>query len=372
MGPRNLGYVRSVNVRKLGVEEELLLIDPESRRLRAVSAQAVAAHAGPVEVGQELFLQQIETSTRPQRHAEEVLADLRLGRRAVGVAAAAAGARAIATGTYPLPSEGEDFTPQRRYKRIQAGFGEIARQTMLCAMHVHVDVDDDEEGVRIVDSIRPWLPVLLAISANSPLWAGRETGHASWRTQILNRWPTAGPTQGFTDAKTYRWVADKMIAWGGALDPGMLYFDARLSARYPTVEVRIADICTDLEDALLVALLARALVSTCATTDSDVAPWRADLLRVANWRAARFGLAADLVHPETEELASPRVVIEALLHCTRPMLEAADDFERVTDLTQRILARGGGATRQRRVLEATGSLAAVVDDLARRTEESWL
>ncbi|MDQ6642254.1 MAG: glutamate--cysteine ligase [Actinomycetota bacterium] len=360
-----------MSVRKIGVEEELLLVDPDTRRLTAVSTQAVAANDGSVEVAEELFLHQIETSTPATVDATELMQSLRAGRRAVGEAAAAAGARAVATATPPLPSAMDDeFTPRTRYARIQAEFGEIARQATVCAMHVHVDVADDDEGVAILDRLAPWLPFLLAISANSPYCDERDTGHASWRSQVWNRLPTAGPRQAFGDLASYRAAADRMIDWGGALDAGMLYFDVRLSESYPTLEVRVADVCTDLQDALLVALVTRALAESVAG-DPEAEPWRADLLRVAGWRAARYGLAGDLVHPTRSVLAPPRDVFDAVLKQAGPALEAAGDHEFVVAHFDELMARGTGATRQRRVFEQRGELTAVVDDLADLTEASW-
>jgi carboxylate-amine ligase len=356
--------------RKIGIEEELMLVDPATGRLTAVSQPAVDANEADAEVVQELFLQQIETSTPPCHDADELLAGLRAGRRAVGEAAAAAGARAVAMATPVLPEDEEDFTPKARYRKIQAEYGEMARQSLVCAMHTHVDVDSDEEAVRVVDGIRPWLPLLVALSANSPFWHGRDTGHASWRSQVWNRWPTAGAGQPFGDVQTYREVSDRLLGWGAGLDTGMLYYDVRLARDLPTVEVRVADVCTDVEDAVLVALLTRALVATTAV-DTEPASWRGDLLRAATWRAAKVGLSDGLVHPVEERLVSPREVFGATLAYVRPALEEAGDLDAVSDGFERLVSRGNGATRQHRVQEAGGDLRQVVEDLARRTEESW-
>ena len=326
------------------------------------------ANETDAEVEHELFLQMIETSTEPCLDAAELEAGIRAGRRAVGESAAAAGARAVATAAPVLREDDEDFTPKPRYRTIQAEYGEMARQALVAAMHVHVEVVDEHEAVRVVDGIRPWLPLLVAISANSPFWQGVDTGHASWRSLVWSRWPTAGPREPFGDAETYHRVADQMTAWGGALDRGMLYFDARLAADYPTVEIRVADVCTDVEDALLVATMARALV---ARSDGGAPAWRSDLLQVAGWRAARFGLGDDLVHPVEQRLAPPREVFACALEHARPGLVEHGDLDLVVDGFERLLARGSGATRQRRVHEATRDLTQVVDDLARRTEESW-
>ena len=357
-------------VRKLGVEEELMLVDPDSGQLASVSRKAVLASEDDNEVEQELFLQQIETSTPPHERAEDLLVALRAGRRAVGEAAAAAGARAVAVPTPLLPGPDGDFTPQPRYRRIQSEYGELARQALVCAMHVHVDVADDAEGVRVIDQIRPWLPLLIALSANSPFWRGRDTGLASWRSQLWGRWPSAGAAEPFRDVATYRSVAERMIGWGASIDPAMLYFDARLAERYPTVEIRVADVTTDVEDVALVAVLARALVETAARAERTPT-WRADLLRVAGWRAARFGLTGQLVHPQDATLVPAREAFDATVRHVRPALEQAGDLDLVTRSFERLAARGTGATRQRAVLEATGDLGRVVDDLARRTEESW-
>jgi carboxylate-amine ligase len=358
-----------MSVRKIGVEEELMLLDPASGRLMAVSQGAVRANEADEEVEHELFLQQIETSTPPCENADELRNGIVAGRRAVGEAAGAAGARAVAMPLPVLPEDGPAVTPKARYRRIQSEYGEMARQALASGMHIHVDVGEDE-AVRVLDGIRPWLPLLLALSANSPYWEGRDTAHASWRSQIWTRWPAAAAAQPYGDLATYREVGRRMLEWGAGLDTGMLYFDVRLAENYPTVEIRVADVCTDVEDALLVALLSRALVSAAADS-SDVPMWRAELLHVASWRAARHGLAGDLVHPLEERLASPRSVFEAAVDHARPALEESGDVELVTDAFERLVARGNGATRQRRVCEMRGDLRAVVEDLADRTEQSW-
>jgi carboxylate-amine ligase len=359
-----------MSVRKVGVEEELMLVDPETGKLTAVSQSAVLANEAEQEVEEELFLQQIETSTPPCDDAAELLAALRAGRRAVGEASAAAGARAVAMATPVLPEDDEDFTPTPRYRKIQAEFGEMARQALVCGMHMHVEVGSDEEAVRVVDGVRQWLPLLVALASNSPYWHGRDTSHASWRSQVWSRWPTSVATQPFVDVEGYRAVCEQMIAWGGAIDTAQIYFGVRPAEQYPTVEIRVADVCTEVEDAVLVALLARALVAT-AAIDRSPPTWRGDLLRVAEWRAARHGVSADLVHPITSSLVPPRVAFQATVDWVRPALEESDDLDRVLDSFERLLARGSGAVRQRRTFETTGSLRSVVEDLARRTEESW-
>jgi carboxylate-amine ligase len=325
------------------------------------------------EVEQELFLQQIEVSTPPVESVSALMGEIRRGREKLATAAEAAGAAVVAVPAPVLVDPQEDVTPKPRYQRIFDEFGEISRQSLACAMHVHVDVHGDEEAVTVIDRIRPWLPVLTAVSANSPYWRGRDTGYASWRTQTWTRWPSNGARESFGDHETYRRTTQKLVEWGAALDPAMVYFDVRLSEKYPTVEVRVADVCTELEDALLVAALARALVTTAAAGKDDTSEaWRSDLLRAAAWRASRHGLSGELVHPETLDLAPVREVLKAMVAYVGESLDEAGDREFVVDAFEHLLSRGNGASRQRSVYEATGGdLQAVVKDLRERTAASW-
>ena len=360
-----------MSVRKVGMEEELLLIDPDSRRVVSVSGATVEANERDEEVGSELFQHQIETSTPPSKDADELERHLRTGRRAVGEAAAAAGARAVAVSTPPLPPEAATFVKTPRYDRFAPRYGELARDAHVCGMHLHVDVADDAEAVRVVDGLQPWLPFLLAVSGNSPYWEERDTGHASWRSRVWGQWSTAGPSQPFGDVATYREVTSRMVEWGGALDAGMVYLDARLSDAVPDGR--------DPRRRRLHRPRGRACWSRCwrgrwsrrSPRHRPAEPWRADLLRVAAWRASRHGLTGDLVHPVEGRLAAPREVFAAVLSYAGQALRESGDEERVTDGFERLMSAGTGATRQRRLLEAGGDLAGVVDDLARRTEESW-
>ena len=185
-------------------------------------------------------------------------------------------------------------------------FGEISREAGTCGMHVHVGIASREEGIGIIDRMRPWLPLVLALSVNSPYAEGRDSGYASWRSQVWCRWPTAGATELFGDPATYDALVADLMAAGAASDPGMVYFEARLAADWPTVEVRVADVCTDPDDAVVIAGVVRAIAVTAAAeweAGTAPRPWRSELLRAAAWRAGRYGLAGTLVHPVERELA---------------------------------------------------------------------
>ena len=367
-------------MRKIGVEEELMLVNPDTGELAAVSSKALRAHEELAQeegsdhdedlVDQEAFLQQIETATKPCTELGELGAEIVRGRRAAGRAAREAGAVAVAVPTPVLTREEGQVTPKERHQRILNEYGEMSRSSLVCGMHMHIDIHGEDEAVQVLDGIRPWLQVLLAISANSPYWHGRDTSFASWRSQVWGRWPSAGPAEPFENPAEYRKTLEKMVEWGAAVDEGMLYLDTRIAKAYPTIEIRVADVCTEVEDAVLIASLARALVET-AATESDSRAWRSDLLRAASWRAARYGLAGTLVNPHTWELAPARDVFEALRTHVEPALRDAGDWEWTGEAFDRLMSQGTGAARQRSAFEVSGSVDGVVRDLIDRTERSW-
>ncbi len=300
--------------------------------------------------------------------------DLVACRREAAASAAAVGAALIAVGTPVLPKgDEEQVTTKDRYERIVHEFGEISRQGSVCGMHVHVDVADDDEGVRVIDGLRPWLPVLRAMSVNSPYWRGRDTGYASWRTQVWTRWPTAGPTEPFQDPAGYRAATEAIVTSGAALDLGMLYFDVRLAQSYPTVEIRVFDTMTEPDDVVLLALLSRALVSTIASkasgSEGPSGHWRTEMLRAAHWRASRDGLSGELIDPRDGGRQPARAVVEGLISFVRTALEETSDAARVSESFERLVARGTGASRQRAAFER-GGIDQVVADLRRRFDDA--
>jgi glutamate---cysteine ligase / carboxylate-amine ligase len=364
-------------VRAVGVEEEFLLVDPGDGRPVAVADEVLVHSAGVSSSGPaafaaleaELQLQQVETATPPNTDLRAVAEDLR-GRRALADKfARLVGARVAALATSPLPVEPR-LTPTPRYRAISSQYGLTCAEQLTCGCHVHVAVNSDEEGVAVLDRIRPWLPVLTAIATNSPFWNGVDTGYAGYRTQAWNRWPSSGPTELFGSAAVYHATVAQMVATGSVLDEAMVYFDARLSRRYPTVEIRVADVCLEVGDVVLVAALSRALVETAAAqwrAGVPACPITAAMLRLASWRASRSGVGGALVHPIDQQLRSAAAVVEALLDHVRPALSADADLRQVEWQMERVLSRGSGARRQRQVAASTGRLSHVVADAVERT-----
>lgn len=361
-------------MRTVGVEEELLLVDPETGEPQALSA-AVLAHAEREEKEQDVFEkelhdQMLEFATHPQSGMEALGEEIVRCRKEAGRHARETGCAVAALATSPLPVS-PAVGMNRRYRWMAEHYGIATREQLVLGCHVHVSVESDEEGVAVIDRVRPWLAVLMALSTNSPFWMGRDSGYSSYRSRVWQRWPSAGPTELFHSPERYhRRVAD-MVATGTILDEGMIYFDARLSPRYPTVEIRVSDVCLHADTAVLIATLARGLVETAARE------WRAgrepidhsvSLLRLADWRAARSGLTGELLHPTTMRRTPAETVVRALLEHVEDALRDTGDLDLARTTCQELLRHGNGAQVQRALLERTGSLRDVVTECVRQTQ----
>ena len=363
-------------MRTVGVEEELLLVDVHTGKPRSVASQVIAATGGDNvrgagEGGVESELQRyvVEIQSSVASDLADVEEELRKWRHVVAGAAREAGAGVAAIATAPEAGTGL-ISPEPRYERMAERFGPTAQDVLTCACHVHVSVESDEEGIAVIDRIRVWLPVILAMSANSPFCDGRDTGYASYRSQLWMRWPSAGPTDTFGSPEVYHELVRSMVESGVLLDDGMIYFDARLSRHYPTVEIRVADVCVDLEDTLFIAALCRALVETAAAEAArgdPVPQMPTSLLRLAVWRAGHDGVDGVLVDPLSRR---PRPWIEVMrdlvLH-VHDSLEDFGDIERVQAGIDRLRRVGSGATGQRRTFAKTGQLIDVVVEAVHRT-----
>ncbi len=358
--------------RSVGVEEEFLLVEPGTGRPKAVAGTVLqaAGQAAGSDLEAELQQQQLETNSRPCRSLDDLHRELRRGRASATAAAGRAGAQVAALGTSPVPVEPRPVRTSR-YERMTEDFGMTAREQLTCGCHVHVEISSAEEGVAVLDRAGPWLAALLALSANSPFWQGQDSSYASFRYQVWGRWPSSGPTEPFRTAQAYHDTVQQMVRSGTLIDPGMIYFNARLSERYPTVEIRIADVCLRADDAVLIAALARALVETEARASREERPAarpRTELLRLAAWRASRSGLDGALLHPATGRPEQATPVVNMLLDHCRDALADAGDADAVTELLAALLARGNGASFQRAAYRRSGRLPDVISSAVLVTE----
>ncbi|WP_395365054.1 glutamate--cysteine ligase [Streptomyces sp. YH02] len=362
-------------MRTVGVEEELLLVSPTTGEPLAMSSTvlAVAAHDGgeepPGVFEKELHQEQLEFATKPVSDMRELREDIVRCRGEAARHAERAGARIAALATSPLPVK-PSLNLGRRYRWMAEQFALTTQEQLTCGCHVHVSVESDEEGVGVLDRIRPWLHLLTAVSGNSPFWNGQDTGYSSYRSRVWNRWPSAGPYEPFGDASGYKDRVRDMLATGVLRDPGMVYFDARLSHSYPTVEIRVADVCLRPDTTVLVATLVRGLVETAARAwRSGEPPARipTGLLRLAAWRAARSGLDGPLLDPRTMRETPAEAALGILLDHVEDALRDDGDLDSARPAIAALLDHGGGAQVQRSLHRESRDLAEVVGECVRIT-----
>lgn len=355
----------------IGVEEEFHVLAPPDGQLTAGSPRLLELTAGGNVVEQEFQQSMIETATPVCHSLDEVRAALVHSRRALVDAADRAGLWVATAGSVPDSGtrKGSTFADDR-YRRISDDYRRLAVEQQVCACQVQVGVPDRDLAVRVIARIRGWMPTLLALTGSSPFFQHGDTGYASYRAVVVARWPTGGPPPTHPDYGSYLRSVQTLIRAGVIGDHGMVYYDVRPSFRYPTVEIRIADACPNIEDATTVAALARALVVTAAADEqAGAAPVEVadDLLRGATWRAARSGLRGQLVDPFAAEQVLAATVVGRLLAHLHPALAATGDLERATDGVDAILRRGTSAEQQRRLLSNGEGHPGIVRALVRQT-----
>lgn len=282
----------------MGVEEEFHLVDLRTRRLTTRAPELLAKL--PPDYVAELQSCVVETNTGVVDNLDALHADLLGHRRVLVGAARELGIGVVAAGAVPLAVPAEmHVTETARYLQMLADYQLLAREQLICGTHVHIGIDDLDTAVAVAHRVSPYLPTLLALSASSPFWAdGSDTGYASVRTLVWQRWPTTGLAAPVHSATEYDELVNALVASGVITDVGMVYFDVRPSRHVPTLELRVCDSCPSVDTIVLVAGLFRAMVSCEAEAIRAGTPAAAlwpTLGRAALWRAARSGLEGDLV-----------------------------------------------------------------------------
>jgi glutamate---cysteine ligase / carboxylate-amine ligase len=356
----------------IGVEEEFLLADPTTGEPVAVN-EAVAGHAAErgVELQLELTSCQVESATEVVGGTRELTDQLLRLRRVAAESAEAAGARLLAVGLPPTVPHDFPITDNPRYRKIAERFGMIAHEQGICGAHVHVAVPSREAAIRVSNRLRPWLPLLLALTANSAIYRKTDTGYATWRSVLWARWPSAGPPPHFDSVDEYDAVVQMLLRAGAMVDDGMVYWDVRPSANFPTIEVRVADVPATVAETVLLAALTRAAVMTALDDErrgEPVPPLTPHALRAAYWKSAREGLdgeALDLI--DSHESAPARILLGRMVERVRPALEAVGDYDLVAGELDRIEEQGNGAMRQRRAWQRSHDVDDVIAEAAAAT-----
>jgi glutamate---cysteine ligase / carboxylate-amine ligase len=346
----------------LGIEEEFLLLDgrgmPAARSAEVLEVARRLPAGRDADLQHELLEVQVEVATGICPDLAEAERQLTALREAVAKAAATSGCRLAAVAAAPLVDDAEE-TPvvdAPRYQALREQAPALVEEQLINGMHVHVGIPDRTDALKVLAGIRPWLPVLLALSANSPVWRGRDSGFASFRSVHFARWPVEGAPPVFASVDEYDARAEALLATGAIRDRGQLYWHVRLSHHEPTVETRVADVQLDAATATALAGLVRGLAATAlaapAVPVAEQVP--AEVLRAATWTAARRGLDDGLVDPRSGTGAPAAVVVRGLLEHVADALDGLGERELVEARVERLLAGGTGAARQRRALREGG------------------
>lgn len=342
----------------MGIEEEFLLIDrelmlPASPTVHQSSVLQDITH-GRGATSQEWLSCQVEHASAVLRDAQAATTALVRFRQNLASAAEGVGLIAAPIGTAPSIGEfGAAVSNEPRYRQMTELAPGIAADQYINGMHVHVSVPDPETGIRALNGIRRWLPLLTALGANSPFWRGLDSGFASWRSIHYRRWMVNGVPPAFRDFTDYRNRIDALVNSDVVADRGGISWLARLSQLHPTIEVRACDVQLQALDAVVLATLIRALVCAAIDQPSQVQP-EPELLDVAHWQAAKFGLTGRLLDPFTGAPVPAEVVVWQAFNQAWPYLVEFGDEELVRSGLDLFLAHGTGATRQRTMAQLSG------------------
>lgn len=369
----------------LGVEEEYLLVDRKTRALIAEPPRAMLGRCEnllPGQVSPEFLRSQIEVQTRPHRCAREMRADLVHLRRTIAAVAAEFGLAPIAAATHPLAEWSDQLATQRdRYQALERDLQAVSRRLVICGLHVHVGIEDDELTIDLMNQVAYFLPHLLALSTSSPFWRGEDTGLKSYRVAVFNELPRTGLPDHFESHGEYQRQLKRLVTAGLIEDATKLWWDVRPSARFPTLEMRLTDIPTRLDDTVAIAALYQCILSMLWRLRVENQRWRLYprmLVGENRWRAQRHGIDAGLVDFGKGEIIAFPQLLEELIALTAPDAQRLDCVAEIA-ATRDILARGTSAHRQIAIhraavakgAEPTEALGQVVDWLIAETVSAW-
>ena len=362
---------------RFGIEEEFFLADAATRGTprRIVKAFHREVHDRLPKVERELLQAQLEIASPPSVSFAETHSTLARLRADIAGIGEGHGILLLASGTHPLARWArQSHTHKDRYNQLMQDMQMVGRRNLVCGMHVHVEVPQPDDRVDLMNRLLPYLPLLLALSASSPFWQGRRTGLAAYRTSVWGEMPRTGLPDLFQDKADYDRFVAAMVRCGAIADASFLWWTLRPSIHFPTLELRVADSCTRLEDTLAIAALYRCLVRLVirrpALHRGLTGTWRA-LASENLWRAQRDGIHASFLDETSAEAKPLAHLLETILSDVAEDAEALDCKPEI-ERTREIVSAGTSADRQLAIFaEAHAApkqaLSAVVDWIARTT-----
>ena len=358
----------------LGIEEEYQIIDPETRELRSYITEILDGEAMRLgEVKPELHQSMVEVGSRVCRTPTELRAELVRLRRLVMDLAGRGGLRVAAAGTHPFSSWlQQEITPLERYMGVKADLQELAQRLLIFGTHIHVGIEDPEFLIDAQNVARYFLPHVLCLSTSSPFWLGRKTGLKSYRSVIFKNFPRTGVPPILRGADDYEMLLESLVNTNSIPDASKIWWDVRPHHAYPTLEFRVCDVCTRIDEAVCIAAILQAIIAKLYRLRRDNLTFRvypATLIEENKWRAVRFGIGGKLIDFGKRTELPARELIRELIEWF--IDDVVDELGSRKDVQYafRILEEGTSADRQLATFEATGDLKAVVDQLVRETAE---
>ena len=360
----------------LGIEEEYQVIDPESRALTPYREEFF--QRGQELLGEqikpELMRSQVEVGTNVCHSIGEARDQLVHLRGTVKQLAAEYGLSMAAASTHPFSNWAQqEITAQERYIKHKETLGDIAQRMVIFGMHVHVGIDDRDLQLDVMDQARYFLPHFLALSTSSPFWNGRSTGLKSYRSIVFENLPRTGPPPSFGSWSEHQRFIETLIKTECIDEPTKIWWDIRPHPKFPTLEFRVTDVCTKIDEALCITALIVSVVAKLIKLRQDNKAWRRyehHLISENRWRAVRYGIDGRLIDFGKQEQVPVRALIEELLEVVDDVVDDVG-VRAEAEYANVILAEGTSADRQIATFEKTGSLEAVVDQLIEESSAGW-
>jgi carboxylate-amine ligase len=356
----------------IGIEEEYQIIDPESRGLTSYVQEFLDEGRLILQdqIKPEFLQSQIEVGSHICRNIHEAREDLVRLRRAVVELAESKGVQVAAASTHPFSSWlTQKITPAERYAKHEEAMADVARRMLIFGMHVHVGIDDRELLIDVMDQSRYFLPHLLALSTSSPFWHGRTTGLKSYRSIVFESLPRTGPPPSFHSWSEYQRFVETLVAARCIEDGKSIWWDIRPHPKFPTLEFRVFDICTRVDEAICLAALTLAIVAKLVKLRRNNQSWRRyrhHLVAENKWRAVRYGIEGKLIDFGRGEEVPVAELAEQLLELVDDVVDELDLREAVS-YVHTILRDGTSADRQLATYRETGDFTAVVDRVVAET-----
>ena len=363
----NFGSSRPFSV---GVEEEFQIVNGESFDLVSRFDEVAEAAGEDARIKPELLQSTVEIATHVADSVGPAIEEAAGLRQRLGAAAAENGTVIISAGTHPFSRyEDQDVTDEPRYRELIEDMQWIAERELIFGLHVHVGLPDSQTAIAVANGLRSWLPELLALSANSPFWHGRDTGLASTRIKVFDPFPRSGLPPAFASWEEFELLVERGVKTNSFADYTYIWWDLRPHPRLGTVEVRICDAQSRLENVAGLVALIQSLAATLAERyerQGQVPSQPRPLIEENKWRAARYGLDADLIWLERDEERSARDALRSLVELAEPAARRLGCSDELAEVG-RVCERGAGADEQRSIYADQGSLLAVAQWLADRT-----